>query len=95
MNISCASCHVEFDTYKNGIHAIEYCASGPYRVWKADLLLCHLCGVQIVAGYSIKPFRDYEPGFAEIVKEALADPWHVAIFENREQRNRFEAKVLP
>jgi len=95
MNISCAGCHVELVPYKNGIHAIEYCASGPYRVWKADLWLCRLCGVQIVAGYSITPFRDYEPGFAEIVQEAFADPWHVAIFENDKQRKLFEAKVQP
>ena len=90
MNISCAACHVELRPQKNDVHVIEYADIGPYKIWAADLWVCPHCGASIISGFSAHWHEHYEPDFKKRLETALADPWHVCIYTDQEQREWFE-----
>jgi len=90
MNISCASCHVRLKKDRIGIHVIEYNARGMYRLYRANLLGCPLCGHQVVSGYSQATTVDGTPPSRALLDIALTDPYHVCIYEDQEQREWFE-----
>lgn len=81
----CVPCQRFFRPEKNGFRLIEGKPISndaepgtaepekwePYKLWMADKWKCHGCGAEIVVGFGARPIAtDYEPEFAERIKEA-------------------------
>jgi hypothetical protein len=53
---------------KNGVTVEELLEDGaPYKLWSADLLECQDCGVEVIAGFAIRPLAEhYQPTYRDV-----------------------------
>lgn len=74
MKPACVKCGLFFQPKKNGVTLEEGRPVGradaievewlPYKLWRADLLECTGCGVQIITGYAYLPMSEhYKPDY--------------------------------
>jgi hypothetical protein len=84
----CVKCKRFFKPKKNGVWLMEQMPSHdraapgtgeeeawrPYKVWHADLLVCHGCGTEIIVGFAPQPIAEhFEDNF---FRDALATVTH-------------------
>jgi len=43
---------------------------GPYKLWPADLWMCHGCGKKIISGYSQRGIEHHEKDFEVLLEQA-------------------------
>lgn len=57
----CVKCQVEFKPEKNGVYVVEMMMKNTkvYKLWRADLLKCPVCGFLIVAGFAQYPMMEH------------------------------------
>lgn len=70
--IHCARCQRDLIPEQNGVWLVEMMKNGdPYKLWKADLWKCPICGVEIVSGYGKGPISyNHEENFEFYFKTA-------------------------
>ena len=52
----CVLCEIEMKVEKNGALAAEmFQGNKIYKIWRADLWKCPICGAEITCGYGNKP----------------------------------------
>jgi hypothetical protein len=76
----CVQCQTFYHPKKNGVVVLEQMpvataaepgvidptAWKPYKIWLADLLECHSCGMELITGFAPHPAAEHhEPEFAE------------------------------
>ena len=77
----CVKCQCELKPETNETTVVETAflrasaSPDPYKVWHADTWKCPGCGVEVVAGFGIKPVLEY---FHEGFEEALENTLHEA-----------------
>jgi hypothetical protein len=48
---------------------IDPTAWAPYKIWEADLWICHGCDTEIIVGFGANPIVEhFEPRFGEAMK---------------------------
>lgn len=63
--IVCVKCRKFFHPKKNGVCVEEGMPTGdsgkwlPYKLWQADLVSCHSCGTEIIAGFGRWPISEH------------------------------------
>jgi len=69
MKLVCASCKVLYIPKTNGVYVEELLEDGsPYKVWLADLLICPICKVEVIAGFGQNPIKEhFEEDYAAFV----------------------------
>lgn len=64
--IVCVQCQAAFGQKRTGVSVIETAGDPPkpFRIWRADLLQCPICGKEMLAHFSHEPVAEnHEEGF--------------------------------
>ena len=70
MKTYCGNDGREMKTEACGITLVQVFFNGdPYKLYKADLLRCPLCGAAVVTRLGAEPFAEhYQPGFENVLE---------------------------
>lgn len=72
--IACVQCQAFFGPKRMGVSVIETAGDPPkpFRIWRADLLQCPICGKELLSNFSHEPVAEnHEECFGAAMEEAL------------------------
>lgn len=66
----CVKCGRFLEVERMGVHVIEWAEVRPYRIWRADLVKCPECGVEVIVAFGGGPLaRGGEEKMERLMKE--------------------------